>query len=90
MIAQGSFLSNDIVGSETKQEGLGVVQEVDAAAMSFWLQWDHETAHVSCGNASGGQCFDSAPPEVLENIGPGTVKSLEAINVVKGGALINF
>ena len=40
----------NITGAETKQWGLGVVQEVDAAAMSFWLQWGEMQASVSCIN----------------------------------------
>ena len=52
MIGAGVVAADNITGADTKQYGLGVVQEVDAAAMSFWLQWDHEKADVSCGTVS--------------------------------------
>ena len=54
MIGAGSCGPDNITGSKTRQYGLGVVQEIDAAAMSFWLQWDHEKAEVDCGPAGCG------------------------------------
>jgi hypothetical protein len=81
----------NIVGSRTRQYGLGVVQEVDAAAMSFWLQWDHEKASVSCGTPQAGLtstngCALNGDDVGATNLGGG----FDAINIVKGGALINF
>ena len=40
--------NNDIVNhSELNEWSLGVVQEIDAAAMSVWLQYDNFSGHVS-------------------------------------------
>jgi hypothetical protein len=40
----------DIVDAELKQWGLGIVQEVDAAAMSFWLSYKHFSADAELRN----------------------------------------
>lgn len=69
------------VTSSTQLWGLGVVQEIDAAAMSLWLSYRHVSADVSgdgCNNGNAGFVgFDA---------GCGT----EAFQYIKGGALINF
>ena len=31
-----------VTGSEVERWGLGVVQEIDAAAMHVWLRWQHQ------------------------------------------------
>ena len=49
----GATFASGIVSSEVKQWGLGVVQEIDAAAMSVWLGWRHYEADetdVTAGN----------------------------------------
>jgi hypothetical protein len=73
-----------ITKSELQQYGVGVVQEVDAAAMSLWLSWRHYNADVTCDAA--GIC--NAPP-VLGGFTAGK-NSLDSMDIVKGGALINF
>jgi hypothetical protein len=32
----------DIIGSEVQRWGLGVVQEIDSAAMHVWFRWQHQ------------------------------------------------
>ena len=54
MIGAGAVANDNIVGSQTREWGLGVVQEVDAAAMSFWLQYDHFNNSVDCGTGGCG------------------------------------
>ena len=39
-------LNTGIDSSKLKQYGLGVVQEIDAAAMSVWLAWRHYEADI--------------------------------------------
>jgi hypothetical protein len=41
MISPDAFFNENITDAETKQWGLGVVQEIDAAAMSIWLSYKH-------------------------------------------------
>ena len=41
------FLSG-VTSTQERQWGLGVVQEIDAAAMSVWLGWRHYTADANC------------------------------------------
>jgi len=79
MISATDVFTEAVTGAETKQWGLGVVQEVDAAAMSFWLQWDEMHASVSCIDNF---CHD---PAAVNGI-----MDLKNINLIKGGALINF
>ena len=41
------FLSG-VTSTQERQWGVGVVQEIDAAAMSVWLGWRHYTADATC------------------------------------------
>jgi hypothetical protein len=78
-----SFLDGPIFGfdrtsSELEMYGLGVVQEIDAAAMSIWLKYRHIEGEYTR----------------IDNVGPGlgdTVTSgLEPIQFIGMGALIKF
>ena len=70
----GAAFDAGVTSAELEQYGIGVVQEVDAAAMSLWLGWRHYDADVTA--AAG----------VLDIDGSG----LESLDIVKAGALINF
>jgi hypothetical protein len=63
-------------GSEFTRYGLGVVQEIDAAAMSLWISYRHLS-------------FDDNVGAIL---GPAVVgaSGFEDFQYIKGGALINF
>ena len=72
------FLSG-VTNTQERQWGLGVVQEIDAAAMSVWLGWRHYTADATCtGDIS---CLDTL------NFGH---NHLDNMDIIKSGALINF
>ncbi|MGQ0456933.1 MAG: porin [Hyphomicrobium sp.] len=62
------------VSTEQQQYGLGIVQEIDAAAMSIWLSWRHYEAELSATDALGNR---------------GSV-DLDDLDIIKAGALINF
>jgi hypothetical protein len=66
-------------GSKLKQWGLGVVQEIDAAAMSLWLSYRHFEGEIDCA----GVCNDGAG-----NFG--RHHDFDDFDMVKFGALINF
>lgn len=51
------FDSNQTADSEMRQWGLGVVQEIDAAAMSMWLVYRNFDAEIT-GNGAGGRKID--------------------------------
>ncbi len=74
----GSFNAG-MTSSELERYGLGVVQEIDAAAMSVWLAWRHYEASATCAVAgcAGG-------------IGAVGANSFEEFDLIKAGALINF
>jgi len=61
-------------GSEMEIYGGGIVQEVDAAAMSIWLHYRHMESEVSGINVAG----------------VNSTESFEDLDIVKFGALINF
>ena len=68
--------------SELEQYGVGIVQNIDAAAMQMWLAWRHYEGDVSCSNAVAGACGA---------IGlNGGNNDLEEFDLVKFGALIPF
>ncbi|MCB1505954.1 MAG: porin [Hyphomicrobiaceae bacterium] len=73
-----------VTGSELKQWGLGIVQEIDAAAMSLWVSYRRFDLSEDCSPA----CSIS-----LENGGTipaATHHEFDGMHVVKAGALINF
>jgi hypothetical protein len=68
-----------INSTEMDQYGLGVVQNVDAAAMQLWASWRHYEGDVTCGalaGCGGGVRFGN--------------NDLEDFDLFKMGALINF
>ncbi|MDX2258169.1 MAG: porin [Hyphomicrobiaceae bacterium] len=65
--------------SELEQYGIGVVQNIDAAAMSLWLSWRHYEGDVDCAGAG---CAG-----IGLNAGS---NSLEEFDIIKAGALITF
>ena len=73
-----------ISSSDLKQYGLGVVQEVDSAAMSFWLAWRHYDASVTCD--VGFSCA-RAGNALTTTAGKNNFDNLD---IIKAGALINF
>ena len=76
-----AFLAG-VTNTELRQYGVGVVQEIDAAAMSVWLGWRHYNADATCTGAS-----------LLNGFGHGLDaghNNLNSMDIIKGGALINF
>jgi hypothetical protein len=57
-IGQGVF----VTGSEVERWGLGVVQEIDSAAMHLFARWQHQELDVDLvgfnSNLVGGPCLD--------------------------------
>jgi hypothetical protein len=50
-----------VTGSEARRWGLGVVQEIDSAAMHLWLRWQHQELDVdfaAIGNSEAGDGCD--------------------------------
>ncbi|CAN1721748.1 Porin [Hyphomicrobium sp. 1Nfss2.1] len=68
------------ISASTQLWGLGVVQEIDAAAMSLWLSYRHVSADISGVGCDNGNA---------EDIGLGGC-SVDDFQYIKGGALINF
>ena len=64
----GDFSGPDFVGESTvKVWGLGVVQEIDAAAMSVWVKYRHLSADTSGTNAFATDDFDYVGTGALIN-----------------------
>jgi len=70
----GSTTGVLITGSESTQWGLGVVQEIDAAAMSMWLSYKH---------------FDGSV-DTTDLFGFNRSLNFDDMQILKFGALINF
>ncbi|WP_072374946.1 hypothetical protein [Hyphomicrobium sp. NDB2Meth4] len=68
------------ISASTQLWGLGVVQEIDAAAMSLWLSYRHVSADISGVGCTNGNA-------ALVGLGG---CSVEDFDYIKGGALINF
>lgn len=70
------------VSSDSRLWGLGVVQEIDAAAMSLWVSYRNIDADI------GGAGCASAVNTALLGLDVGC--STDEFQYIKGGALINF
>jgi hypothetical protein len=78
--ATTDFFINNGYSPQTQLWGLGVVQEIDAAAMSLWISYRHLDATLHCSNAA--LC---GPGTGITNFG-----DLDSFQYVKFGGLINF
>jgi len=73
------LINSGASGAETQMWGVGIVQEIDSAAMSMWLSYRHIDGSVDCiAGAAGDDC------RLLE------FDNLEDFQYVKFGALVNF
>ncbi|MGE0318771.1 MAG: porin [Hyphomicrobiaceae bacterium] len=79
MTDYGTFNQSVVSGTELRQWGLGVVQEIDAAAMSMWLSYRNFQGEVDCSVA----CSGTGVPPALSH-------DFDDMHIVKFGALINF
>ena len=80
-----AFLAG-VTNTELRQYGVGVVQEIDAAAMSVWLGWRHYNADATCTELTGVMTCNGAPDASLVS----GHNNLDSMDIIKGGALINF
>jgi hypothetical protein len=78
--ANPDILVDANISASTQLWGLGVVQEIDAAAMSLWLSYRHIDADISGIGCTNGNAA------TLGLAGC----SVEDFQYIKGGALINF
>lgn len=80
-LASGLYTAG-VNSSELEHYGVGIVQNIDAAAMQMWLAWRHYEGDVTCANAVAGACGGLG----LANGN----NELEGFDLVKFGALIPF
>ena len=73
-LAEQYFDTRVNISSEMSSWGLGVVQEIDAAAMSLWLTYRNYSGDLTAS---------------IPNLGSAKV-DFEELHIVKAGALINF
>jgi len=69
------------ISASSQLWGLGIVQEIDAAAMSLWVSYRHIDADFK-----GAGCTNGGAAALGLDVGCGT----ESFQYVKAGALINF
>ncbi len=86
--AAGSANDCDVTHSRITEWGGGFVQEIDAAAMSLWIQAERFDAHAdgcTFGVTDSGGCVSGgvATSDLAHS-------SLQGMTVVKFGGLINF
>ena len=76
---------NGVTDTELRIWGLGITQNVDAAASTLYLGYRHFDADITCTGAAagGGACAGAAG---------GAAKTLptEQIHVIVGGAVVRF
>ncbi len=76
---------NGVTDTELTIWGLGITQNVDAAASTLYLGYRHMDADITCTGAAagGGACAGAAG-------GPAKTLPTEAIHVIAGGAVVRF
>ena len=67
-----------VTSSNLTQYGFGIVQEIDAAAMSIWLVYRNFSADETCAGANKAGCLG------------GTTASFDDLQMIKLGAMISF
>ena len=75
-IFKGAF----VTGSEAERFGLGVVQEIDAAAMHLWARWQHQQLETDIVGVTARNPFScalglSAPEGVITTPGDCRVRT---------------
>lgn len=80
--ANSDFLVNALISADTTLWGLGVVQEIDAAAMSLWVSYRHISADL------GGVGCASAVQTAAMGLAVGC--ATDDFQYLKAGGLINF
>ncbi|MBU1211503.1 MAG: porin [Alphaproteobacteria bacterium] len=73
-----------VTDSELEQYGIGIVQNVDAAAMQLWVAWRHYEGDLTCDSALAGATGCAGVGLAEGN------SDLDEFDLVKFGALINF
>jgi hypothetical protein len=73
-----------VTASELTQWGLGVVQEIDAAAMSLFAIYRAYDGEITCGGPAG------RGPGACDGVVRGTTLDFDEHQLFKFGALINF
>ena len=73
-----------VTGSDMDHYGVGVVQNIDAAAMQMWLAWRHYEGDVNCDSTLNGATGCNTL-----NLNDGK-NDLEEFDLIKFGALIAF
>ena len=66
------------------------MQEIDAAAMSLWVQYDHFDARLTAETVAAGRRLYYWRPDTSTFTPNGSLFDLQDEQLVKGGALINF
>jgi hypothetical protein len=78
-----SLFDAGVSSTNLQQYGIGVLQEVDAAAMSLWVAWRHyDVDDIACVDQAAGSCAAAG----LAN----GVTNFDDLDVVKAGVLISF
>ncbi len=77
-----------VTSSDLTQYGVGFVQEIDAAAMSLFINWRHYQADATCraGGVGAGVCGGAAGPAT----GLAGGVNFDDADIIKAGAIINF
>jgi hypothetical protein len=73
-----------VTGSDMDHYGVGVVQNIDAAAMQMWLAWRHYEGDMTCDSTLNG-----ATGCATFNLREGN-NSIDEFDLIKFGALIAF
>jgi hypothetical protein len=81
-----------VTGSEVNRWGLGVMQEIDSAAMHVWANWQHLELNLdavsACNQAIGGITFLCSPDQ--PNFGKKVKSSFQDLDMFMVGGVIFF
>jgi hypothetical protein len=79
-----------VTGSEVERYGIGVVQEIDSAAMHLFARWQHLDLDLNATDTRAFRVNDNGLLVINNNFGKGLNTSFEGLDIFQVGGVIFF
>jgi hypothetical protein len=87
---QAITASSEVTGSEVQRWGVGVVQEIDSAAMHLFARWQHMDLDLDAIDLRNTRVNSNGVLSVNNNFGKGLNTSFEGLDIFQVGGVIFF
>jgi hypothetical protein len=82
--------TGEVTGSEVQRWGIGVVQEIDSAAMHVFARWQHLDLDLDATNVAFDPCFGNADFNCNKKFGKSLTTSWSGLDIFQLGGVIFF